>query len=148
MKLGTLCDSEGVAAVAAGSAAFVVLVVTVGCVVGVSVTAAVVAVDGEGDDGGAAKVGSFGGVVVMERQSGCCHSGGSQRLVVVLHVVDLIDRATRSDFGVFRKISPENFSGSGGGWPEVVVVAGDKGGRLVVVRSREKCKVCVFLFKL
>nr|GEW52243.1 hypothetical protein [Tanacetum cinerariifolium] len=47
--------------------------------------------------------------------SGCCHGGGRQRLVVVLHVVDLIDRATRSDFGVRRKILPENFSGSG--WP-------------------------------
>nr|GFA27218.1 hypothetical protein [Tanacetum cinerariifolium] len=103
--------------VATGSAALVVLVVTVGCVVDVSVTAAVVAVDGEVDDGGAAKVDSFGGrgedgsegVVAVDRGdagwggSGCCQGGGRQRLMVVLHVVDLIDRATMSILGFAGK---------------------------------------------
>nr|GEW31823.1 hypothetical protein [Tanacetum cinerariifolium] len=40
---------------------------------------------------------------------------------------DLIDRATRSKFGVRQKILPEKFSDSGG-WPKAKVVAGDKGG--------------------
>nr|GEX61256.1 hypothetical protein [Tanacetum cinerariifolium] len=77
--------------------------------------------------------------------SGCCHGGGRQRPVVVLLVVDLEDRATRSKFGVRRKISPEKFSGSGG-WPEVVacrrllVGEGERnlGAAVVVVPSSDR----------
>nr|GFB60090.1 hypothetical protein [Tanacetum cinerariifolium] len=51
--------------------------------------------------------------------SGCCHSGGRRRLVVVLHVVDLIDRATRSILGFAGKSRRKKISGggrSGGRW--------------------------------
>nr|GFB41131.1 hypothetical protein [Tanacetum cinerariifolium] len=40
---------------------------------------------------------------------------------------DWIDRSDGNNFGFAGKSSPEKFSG--GGWPEMVVVAGGRGGR-------------------
>nr|GEY37810.1 putative reverse transcriptase domain-containing protein [Tanacetum cinerariifolium] len=120
-----------------------------GCCLGVLAAAMV---SGVGCGGGSGGVGSGEAAMVVMMTSG----GGvvvvpweaaavgvvvvRQRPVVVLNVVDLVDRATRNNFGVRRKTHRKIFSGNGGRRRQL---AGNGSRPTVASGGRERVSICL-----